>query len=313
VIKIEYNLTSYEDLLRHIGRVLQLKITEDTIVFPPEIAAGSVRLLKLPNGLQLLIYDYCPAQDIMFYRKKTIAEYYSFRIDDIIGAEGGAAKSSVFFGSTTNEWYHLASAGVPQQSVNVIMSKDWLHRMLGREEGGEIILNFISLKSPAYHYEMLDVEYRRLVHELTDTGIKKDFKQLIVQNRVMLIIERFFTKLFKKINDVNVNLKMSGEEIVRLKLVEQALVSDFSLQPPGINQLSRIAAMSPSKLKTLFKKMYGMPVYQYFQKKRMNKAKAMLLSKKYTLQQVANELGYSNVGEFSKKFQKTFEQLPADI
>jgi AraC-like DNA-binding protein len=312
VIKIEYNLTSYEDLLRHIARVLQLKVVGETITFTPDIAIGNIKLLKLPNGLQILIYDYTPAQDILFHKKKTTSEYFAFRIDEISG-NAGTAKSSVFFGNTTHEWYHLAAANIHQKNINIMLSKDWLHRLLGREEKGDTILNFISLKSPMYHYELLDVEYRRIINEMTDLAINKDFESLIVQNRVMLIVERFFTRLYKKIGDVNTSLKMSAEDIVRLKLVEQALLSDYSALPPGITQLSRIAAMSPSKLKILFKKMYGLPVYQYFQKNRMNKAKAMLLSKKYTLQQVANELGYSNVNDLSKTFKKTFDQLPGEI
>ncbi len=312
MIKIEYDLTSYEDLLRHIARVLQLKIAGETIHFTPDIASGSIRLIKLLNGLQILIYDYTPAQDILFHKKKTTTEFFAFRIDEI-SAGNGTAKSSVFFGNTTHEWYHLAAANIHQKNINIILSKDWLQRLLGREENGDTLLNFISLKSPMYHYELLDVEYRRILHEMTDPAINKDFENFIVQNRVMLLLERFFTKLSKKIGDVNVNLKMSAEDIVRLKLVEQALLNDFSALPPGINQLSRVAAMSPSKLKILFKKMYGLPVYQYFQKNRMNKAKAMLLSKKYTVQQVANELGYSNINDLSKTFKKTFDQLPTEI
>lgn len=312
MIKIEHNLNSYEELLKHIARVMQLRPSADGIVLSEDIGTGGIRLLKLPNGLEMLIYDYTAGQDILFYKKKTTAESFAFRIDDITGVNG-TAKSSIFFSNTAPEWYHLANANTHQRSINIMMTKDWLQRMLGREEGGDTLLNFISLKSPAYHYEQLDVEYRRILNEMTDPTMNRDFEGLIVQNRVLLVMERFFTRLIKKISDVNVNLKMSAEEIVRLKQVEQALVSDFSILPPAINQLSRIAAMSPSKLKILFKRMYGLPVYQYFQKNRMNKAKAMLLSKKYTLQQVADELGYNSVNDFSKTFQKTFDQLPADI
>jgi len=129
----------------------------------------------------------------------------------------------------------------------------------------------------------------------------------------MMMMERFFTGLYKKIGEVNLNIKISAEEIVRLKQVEQALVADFSSPPPNINQLSRLAAMSPSKLKELFKKMFGLPLYQHYQKNRMNKAKAMLLSKKYSLQQVADSLGYGSVSDFSKTFVKAFEQLPEEI
>nr|WP_255551783.1 helix-turn-helix transcriptional regulator [Aridibaculum aurantiacum] len=74
-----------------------------------------------------------------------------------------------------------------------------------------------------------------------------------------------------------------------------------------------MAAMSPSKLKNSFKEIYGMPVYQYYQKHRMNKAKAMLLSRKYSVKEVGMELGYSNLSNFAKAFKKSFDQLPSDI
>jgi len=48
--------------------------------------------------------------------------------------------------------------------------------------------------------------------------------------------------------------------------------------------------------------MYGLPLYQYFQKHRMVKAKAMLVSKKYTAKQVAAELGYQNQSLFHQGF-----------
>jgi AraC-like DNA-binding protein len=312
VIKIEYNLTSYEDLLGHIARTLQQNIQHNTIIFDKQIAEGSVRYTRLPNGLEMLVYDYTPVQDILFHRKKTSREYFSFRFDEISGNKD-AVKSSVFFGNTNHEWYHLASAGIRQKNINVIFSGDWLQKLLGREEQGDSILNFLSLKTPMYHYELLDIEYRRLLAELTNATVNKEMEGFIIQNRVMLLLERFFTRLYKKIGEVNSNIKISAEEIVRLKQVEQALLADFSSLPPNINQLSRIAAMSPSKLKDLFKKMFGLPVYQYYQKNRMNKAKAMLLSKKYTVQQVSAELGYSNIGDFAKTFVKAFDQLPEEI
>jgi AraC-like DNA-binding protein len=312
VIKIEYNLTSYEDLLRLIARILQLKVVDDSIAFTPNVATGHVRLTKLPNGLDMLVFDYTPAQDLLFHRKKTAKEFFTFRFDEIAGNKD-TSKSSVFFGNTTHEWYHLAAAGIHQRNINIILSKDWLQKMLGREEYGDTILNFISLKNPMYHHEALDIEYRRLINEMTDIAINKDLEGFIVQNRVMMMMERFFTELYKKIGSVNANIKISAGEIVRLKLVEQALISDFSILPPNLNQLSRIAAMSPSKLKGLFKKMFGLPVYQYYQKNRMNKAKAMLLSKKYSVHQVSAELGYNSVNDFSKTFVKAFDQLPDEI
>ena len=66
----------------------------------------------------------------------------------------------------------------------------------------------------------------------------------------------------------------------RIKEAEDILLKDFSQQPPAIAQLARIAAMSPSKLKILFKEVFGLPVNQYYQKHRMNKAKSHVAIKK---------------------------------
>jgi AraC-like DNA-binding protein len=141
----------------------------------------------------------------------------------------------------------------------------------------------------------------------------KDFELFVVQNRVMLILERFFTRLYQKLSSTTIHLRLTAEEISRLRLAEAELVKDFSLPPPAIQQLARLVAMSPSRLKNLFKQMYGLPLYQYFQKHRMVKAKAMLVSKKYTAKQIAAELGYQNQSLFTKAFKNFFEQLPEEI
>jgi AraC-like DNA-binding protein len=139
------------------------------------------------------------------------------------------------------------------------------------------------------------------------------YQTLVVQNRVLLLLERFFTRIYAKMNDTHFDVKLSNDDISRLKLIETELLKDFSVEPPGIPKLARMAAMSPSKLKNSFKEIYGMPIYQYYQKHRMNKAKAMLLSKKYTVRDVGIEVGFSNLSNFAKAFKKSFDQLPSDL
>lgn len=139
------------------------------------------------------------------------------------------------------------------------------------------------------------------------------FESLIIQNRIMLLMERFFTRIYKKMSDASFDMKVSNDDLQRLMIVEGELLKDFAAVPPGIPKLARMAAMSPSKLKTSFRDVYGLPIYQYFQKHRMNKAKAMLLSQKYTVREVGIEVGYSNLSNFAKAFKKSFDQLPSDI
>src|ERR1700733_8743279 len=107
------------------------------------------------------------------------------------------------------------------------------------------------------------------------------------------------------------NVKISTEEIKRLIIVESYLVKDFSTRPPTINFLSRIAAMSTTSLKNKFKKMYGTSLYEHFQKNRMERAKILMLTHKYSIKEVGSQLGYSNLSNFTIAFKKEFKRLPS--
>lgn len=312
MIKIEYNLTSYEDFFRHIAKCLKLKISENIITLTPDKGTGYIKFVNLMNGLQLLMYDYTTVQDIVYHRKKSEKDFFVLRLDDFTDKDG-MSKSSVFFGNTTQEWYYMAGANTHLRQINIIFSKKWLEDYLSNEETGETLNNYVSLKTPFVVYELMDTEYKRLMNEAIQTQSDRQYESMVLQNRTALILERFFSRVYKGIANENSTLKISSRELHSIKQVESELLKDFSQQPPAIAQLARIAAMSPSKLKILFKEVFGLPVNQYYQKHRMNKAKAMLLSKKYSVREAANELGFSSVSSFNKAFYKIFDELPSEI
>jgi AraC-like DNA-binding protein len=199
------------------------------------------------------------------------------------------------------------------KGVNILFSKQWLEKFIEVESVGDLIKKYLSLKMSAFVYEPMDMEYKRLLGEIVSGEVDPSFETFVIQNRVMLLLERFFTRIYNKMSDMHFDVKLSNDDINSLKQIERELVKDFSSEPPGITKLARMAAMSPSKLKNSFKEVYGLPIYQYYQKHRMNKAKAMLLSKKYNVKEVGMDLGYSNLSNFAKAFKKSFDQLPSDL
>ncbi len=59
--------------------------------------------------------------------------------------------------------------------------------------------------------------------------------------------------------------------------------------------------------------MYGSTLYEYFQKSRMNRAKVLMLTHKYSIKEIGSQLGYSNLSNFSIAFKKEFKQLPSNF
>ncbi len=331
MLKLEYDHTNYEELLQFFAKTFKHKLKDNTLTLPPEIGTGYFKYIQLSNGLQGLISDYTVHKDITFQRTKIKEDYFSLRFDEVYtpdsGDENGTAaltampvptivnpaKSAVFLGSTRFDWLFITPANSRVKGVDFIFSKEWMSNFIGMESVGGMIKKYLSLKMSAFNYEPMDVEYKRILSEIVTPDVDPSYERLVVQNRVMLLLERFFTRINDKMSDMHFDVKVSNEDITRLKKIEAELVKDFSVEPLGIAKLARMAAMSPSKLKNSFKEIYGLPIYQYYQKQRMNKAKAMLLSQKYTVRDVGIDVGFSNLSNFAKAFKKSFDQLPSDL
>ena len=107
--------------------------------------------------------------------------------------------------------------------------------------------------------------------------------------------------------------KTSEKDIEMLQAVEKILVENFMSPFPSVEKLSKIALMSESKLKKLFKQSYSMGLYEYFQKNRLHKAKDLILSEKHSISEVGLMLGYQNLSNFSSSFRREFNCLPSEI
>lgn len=68
--------------------------------------------------------------------------------------------------------------------------------------------------------------------------------------------------------------------------------------------------MSESKLKCLFKQVFGNTVYNYFQTVRMKEAAYLLKQEKQSVSEVGYALGFSNLSHFTKVFEEHTDMKP---
>jgi AraC-like DNA-binding protein len=74
----------------------------------------------------------------------------------------------------------------------------------------------------------------------------------------------------------------------------------------SVNELAKKMGTNPYKLKILFKKYYGISLFQFSRKERINYAKKLLAETNYTLQVIGEMTGYSEGNNFQAAF-KTME------
>lgn len=138
------------------------------------------------------------------------------------------------------------------------------------------------------------------------------FNNFTLKMLCMHMMMRFFKSIADMpTNDENNTIKEVDRQ--QLANVEGMLVATLCTQFQGIDVIAKSVHMSPTKLKTLFKVIYGKSLLQYYQEKQMLMAMELLKNKGTSVKGVALSLGYDNTSNFTLAFKKYHQFLPSDI
>jgi AraC-like DNA-binding protein len=140
----------------------------------------------------------------------------------------------------------------------------------------------------------VDALSRYIVGQLTRIEKERRMQSIRAEHRVLaFMIHRF--SLLDIFEDV------SPEEIALAAKAKAILLEDF-IVPPTLETLAHRCATNTSKLKKVFKKVYGTTIYAYIQKLRLEEANILLEETDMTIGQIAKKVGYRHQGHFSKLF-----------
>ena len=80
-----------------------------------------------------------------------------------------------------------------------------------------------------------------------------------------------------------------------------------------MSMIAKMVALSESTLKRYFKLIYGKSVYEYYLNKKMDMARMIMLQKPYSVNEIAELMGYEKVSHFIEIFKKHHGCSPGTI
>ena len=326
MIQINYNNSDYAGLLQAMARSFRVHAENSFIRVPENIGSGFFAAYNLPDGLSVMVNDSVFNEGLSI-RRHAVANQQYFILqfneplsDDVINMENyneqhtyNLQKNTILLTSSLMDTTVVRPPKVRTRSVNIILGIDFLNSFIGGEVADKFLSNYFSLLLKKRNPEFIGTEYRVIMDELIKEQIEHPLQKKFIYNRALLLIEKLVTGFLSRLEKNSPLVKLKDDEISRLIKVESLLVKDFSGTPPTITALSKIATMSPTKLKKDFKSMYGLPIYEYYQKNRMMRAKSLLLSGNFAVKEVGMMVGYSNLGHFAASFKKEFGVLPSEM
>lgn len=103
--------------------------------------------------------------------------------------------------------------------------------------------------------------------------------------------------------------KLSNKQISRvIEYMHTNLARDISL-----DELAEVANMSASHLVRLFKQMTGLTPHKYFIHLRVQKAKVLIQSQKYSMGEIAVQLGFADQSHMNRHFKKIVGATPREF
>ncbi len=322
MFKYSYTLASYSAFAPGLATLFHSQVHNNRVDLAPPVGNGFFQVVPLDGSLEAFIYDFTLQDTLVLHRKKQNFEFYTL-VFEVLNDEGfrvviDQAEPPADMGRTTVFYLSSFLYGVEMvveknvhvKGIRVLLDTPWMRRYLQLEQNEAVLGKYLALKSAGVWYKPVNDELRALLAELLE---ERDIPLLFYENKIMHIIEVFFKWLYGEMHVGAGTPAIHRRDIEQAQKIESWLTQNLTQQPPTIRNLARSAAISESKLKKIFRTVYGLPPYEYFQKQRMKKARQMLLSGRFSVKDVGYSIGYVNLSNFTLAFKKAYRKLPSEL
>ncbi len=304
------------------------KIYNDILVTKNNLVSGYFKAFNLHNGIKCLCAKYSLQEDFHLHKMPVASEFFILRIHEIskssntlliadrkYNAEPSPKSHSVLLLSSLEEFAFFASKNSSVKTLEILIPRQFFFRQLNMDCSYELLKNYLAFKTRKNIIDFGNLIFKNAFLKIIQEANKNMLDLNFLKKNVKNLLEVFFSAINSGLNDFLEIEKViiAKDEINRLITVKKHLENDAGSTPPKFSSLTKMALMSSTSLKRKFRKMYGTTVFEYFQRMRMQRARILLLTHKYSVKQIGLQIGYANLSNFTIAFKKEFNQLPHEL
>lgn len=205
--------------------------------------------------------------------------------------------------------------GSKERTFAVIFTKAWFDSYTRQqcEISHRLYEQFISSKSAFFYWPDDQETCDRLFEEVAQRLHLRTFDAPLNGATLKESIDHLFQHfsgmmdlLFEDFHPFNVPDTVRTNVLLAAKVMLEHIQQDFM----GIDQLAQMVGLSPSKLKSEFKRVFGTTIFQFYRNKQLEQA-SQLIKDGMPIKEVADQFGYQDPYKFSLAFKKRYGMLPS--
>jgi AraC-like DNA-binding protein len=174
------------------------------------------------------------------------------------------------------------------------------------------IFDFAGQNTLTASKHFVSLSHRETLKDIFESRDNDPILQVKRLSQIIQLTEKFLHSFLRQ-GQATKQKAVKKNDLESMQHVEQILSRNNLEGFPSLESLAQEVFMSTSKLKNLFKDVYGYTLYDYYNKSRLLRAKEMLVSGQFSIKQTGSEIGFSNLSHFAKAFRKEFGVLPREV
>ncbi|AZQ64989.1 AraC family transcriptional regulator [Flammeovirga pectinis] len=310
------NKFKFESSLAYWEELLNGKRIGDTIQFNNEKGKGKLEGFRLSEDIEMFRLDMELKQELHINNKQEnvnfIPIFFGESVDQTLTMDEKEEKVKEFNNSSigafcTNvnkslQWKFPVKKNL--KFVTLKVSKDLFYNLVDKSDKLEKVL---SKEQIFFEFEEFDPKMRDFfnkIHSISGTDtFDLDFMENYANNLLLLFLKNILNR--EEITETR-KYPYNVEPVFKA----QNILENTLDRPVSIDNLAEDCGISESRLRFLFKHVFGTTIHNYHQDLRLNKSRSLLRKGGKTMSMIAMDLGFSSSSHFSMVFKKQFNITP---
>lgn len=297
------------NILIRLAQRLGAELKNGRLEIPERFGNGYCSGYVFNEHIRLLISNYELKEEIVVENPDagSSPKMIFFKFQHIFPRSGSASGEalpvrvpSVLVATSRINTDHIIAIHSNTEVINIEVDAGYLKNQFNVPDKSVVLRSLLQNTQPLLFEQVIYPSVQRIVDEIVLKNVDEMFKPLFLRVKAEELICNLLMELEQR-EELHL-YALNKDDISAVYKAKESMLAHLNT-PPAISSLALGCNMSPSKLKRLFKQIFGISIFQYYQEFRMKEAARLLRDEKLSVSAAGSRLGFTNLSHFSRIFE----------
>ena len=298
------------------AQLLGTEIKNSRLEIPKEYGRGYCAGFVFNEHIRMLIFDYelntdvvIPNPDIDISQKMILFKFQNIllRADAAPAGKPQGAIPSVLIATRRMSSDLLIPIHTHTATINIEVDANYLREWFEVSGNSTVLMGLLQNEQALLFEQIIYPSLQKIVDEIISESVGETFELFFLRIKAEELVCRLLMELEKR-NEKHL-FPLNSQDIQSIYKIKSLMLDQLNT-PPVVAALSIAANMSPTKLKRLFKQIFGNSIYSYYQEFRIKEAARLLKEENVSVSEAGYRLGFTNLSHFSRVFNEEMGMKP---